>query len=565
MSGAPARCSTRSGTATSSRRRRATRPALHRPRLIHEGSRHAFRMLEASAAVGRAAEADLRLHRSLRAVAGPRAGVAAIADEKIRDMVELLEANTSAHGIMLFGIDDPRQGIVHVVGPEQGITQPGMVIVRRRLAHLDARRVRRLAFGIGASEILHVLATQTLWQRRPKTLRITVDGTLGSGVSAKDVILAIIGQDRHRRRRRARHRVRRLDHRARCRWKQRMTVCNMSIEAGARAGMIAPDDTTFAYLEGRPFAPKGAQWDEALAFWRRCPPTPDAAFDQEIDLDARDIAPMVTWGTNPEHALPITGAVPDPAASDARQQRAEIEAALAYMGLTPGTPLDRHRGRPRVHRLVHQRRIEDLRAAADVARLGRAPSRRWVVPGSTPIKRQAEAEGLDRIFTARRLRMARRRLLAVHRDQRRSARARRALRLDVEPQLPRTPGPERPHPSHEPRDGRGCRGHRPPHRRAHAAAARLTMEPFRALTAIAAPIDEVERRHQPALPDPLQQGAARHRLRAHPLPRPAFRRRGQREARFHPESRAVPPRPHHRRGAQLRLRLVARKRGLRAA
>jgi len=369
--------------------------------LIHEGSRHAFQMLK---------ERGLKVARPGQIVAcsdhyvptrNRTLGVAGIPDEKIRGMVELLESNTAEHGINLFGIDDVRQGILHVVGPEQGITQPGLVIVGGDSHTSTHGAFGNLSFGIGASEVLHTIATQTLWQRRPGTMRIRIDGPLGFGVSAKDVILAIIGRIGIGGA--AGHVIEYAGSTiAAMSMEQRMTICNMSIEAGARAGMIAPDETTYAYMEGRPFAPKGDasrdSWGQALAFWRSLPSDPDASFDRAIDLDARDIAPMVTWGTNPEHALPVTGVVPslDGASAD---KRADIEAACAYMGITPGLRLtDIAVDRVFIGSCTNAR-IEDLRAAADVARLGRAKVPAVVVPGSTPVKRQAETEGLDRIFT----------------------------------------------------------------------------------------------------------------------------------------------------------------------
>jgi 3-isopropylmalate/(R)-2-methylmalate dehydratase large subunit len=366
--------------------------------LIHEGSRHAFQMLkERGLPVARPKQviacSDHYVPSKNRAL-----GLAGIADDKIRGMVELLEANTTAHGIMLFGMHDARQGILHVVGPEQGITQPGMVIVGGDSHTSTHGAFGNLSFGIGASEVLHTIATQTLRQRRPKTMRIRIDGPLGFGISAKDVILAIIGRIGIGGA--AEHVIEYAGSTiANMSMEQRMTVCNMSIEAGARAGMIAPDTTTFSYVEGRPFAPKGDQWEAALAFWRSLPSDPEAIFDRAIEIDASDIAPMVTWGTNPEHTLPITGSTPDLSAKDA-DKRAEIETALAYMGVAPGTRLtDISVDRVFIGSCTNAR-IEDLRAAADVARLGRAAIPAIVVPGSTPVKRQAEAEGLDRIFTA---------------------------------------------------------------------------------------------------------------------------------------------------------------------
>jgi len=364
--------------------------------LIHEGSRHAFQMLkERGLSVARPKQvvacSDHYVPTKNRAL-----GLAGIADEKIRGMVELLEANTSAHGIFLFGMHDPRQGILHVVGPEQGITQPGMVIVGGDSHTSTHGAFGNLSFGIGASEVLHTIATQTLWQRRPGTMRIQIDGPLGFGIGAKDVILAIIGRIGIGGA--AQHVIEYAGSTiGAMSMEQRMTVCNMSIEAGARAGMIAPDATTLSYVEGRPFAPKGDAWKAALAYWQTLPSDPDATFDKTIDLDARDIAPMVTWGTNPEHALPITASVPDLSGADA-DKRAEIEATLSYMGVTPGTRLtDIAVDRVFIGSCTNAR-IEDLRAAAAVARLGHVTIPAVVVPGSTPVKYQAEAEGLDRVF-----------------------------------------------------------------------------------------------------------------------------------------------------------------------
>ena len=380
--------------------------------LIHEGSRHAFQMLkQRGLPVARPKQVSpVPITTCRRRTA--RSAIAAIADDKIRDMVELLEANTTEHGILLFGMHDPRQGILHVVGPEQGITQPGMVIVGGDLHTSTHGAFGNLSFGIGASEVLHTIATQTLWQRRPKTMRIQIDGPLGFGVSAKDVILAIIGRIGIGGA--AGHVIEYAGSTIRAMsMEQRMTVCNMSIEAGARAGMVAPDTTTFSYVEGRPFAPKGDDWEAALAFWRSLPSDPEASFDRTIDIEARDIAPMVTWGTNPEHALPITGSVPDLTTASA-DDRAEIEATLAYMGIAPGTRLtDIAVDRVFIGSCTNAR-IEDLRAAADIARLGRAAIPAIVVPGSTPVKRQAEAEGLDHVFTDGGIRVARCRLLHVY-------------------------------------------------------------------------------------------------------------------------------------------------------
>jgi len=365
--------------------------------LIHEGSRHAFQMLkERGLAVARPSQvlacSDHYVPSKNRSL-----GLLGIADEKIRGMVELLEANTREHGVFLFGMHDHRQGILHVVGPEQGITQPGMIIVGGDSHTSTHGAFGNLSFGIGASEVLHTIVTQSLWQRRPKTMRISIDGPLGFGISAKDVILAIIGRIGIGGA--AQHVIEYSGSTiAAMSMEQRMTVCNMSIEAGARAGMIAPDETTFAYVEGRPFAPKGDAWRSALSYWKSLPSDAEATFDKQIDLDARDIAPMVTWGTNPEHALPVTDSAPNLSCADT-EKRAEIEASLAYMGIEPGTRLTEIEVDRVFIGSCTNARIEDLRAAADVARLGRASIPAVVVPGSTPIKRQAELEGLDRIFT----------------------------------------------------------------------------------------------------------------------------------------------------------------------
>jgi 3-isopropylmalate/(R)-2-methylmalate dehydratase large subunit len=367
--------------------------------LIHEGSSHAFDAIgEQKRTVFRPRQI-FAFNDHYVPTSGRDKGVNGIAAPDIRNMVLQLEANTARHGITLFGIDHPQQGILHIVPPEQGITQPGLVIVGADSHTSTHGAFGNLAFGVGASEMMHVMATQTLWQRKPKTLRIRIDGKLGFGVAAKDVILAIIakigvgGAVGHV-----------IEYTgstiAGMSMEARMTVCNMSIEAGGRAGMVAPDQTTFAYVENRPYAPRGAAWDEALAYWRTLPSDTGARFDQAVELDAAEIAPMVTWGTNPEQALPITERIPDPREARDEIQREEITAALDYMALKPGTPL----AEIAVDRVFigscTNGRIEDLRAAAEVARFGRAKVTTWVVPGSRTIQRQAEQEGLDRIFTA---------------------------------------------------------------------------------------------------------------------------------------------------------------------
>jgi 3-isopropylmalate/(R)-2-methylmalate dehydratase large subunit len=363
--------------------------------LVHDGSSNAFRMLR---------ERGLPVARPDRTFATPDHYVstlgrdlASINEPHRRGMVEDLATNAAAAGVTLFGLSDRRQGIVHVVGPEQGLSQPGMVMVCGDSHTATHGALGALAFGVGASEVAHVLATQTLWQKKPRSLRITVDGALAPGVHAKDVILAIIaevgaaGGTGHVIEY-AGSTIRALS------IEGRLTVCNMSIEAGARAGMVAPDDTTFAYLAGRPYAPKGAEWDKALAHWRSLPTDPDARFDREVRLDAAKIAPMVTWGTSPETAAPITARVPDPADTADAVRRDSMQRALDYMDLKPGTALsDIAIDRVFLGSCTNSR-IEDLRVAAGLADGRRVVVPAMVVPGSGLVKAQAEAEGLDQIF-----------------------------------------------------------------------------------------------------------------------------------------------------------------------
>jgi 3-isopropylmalate/(R)-2-methylmalate dehydratase large subunit len=318
-------------------------------------------------------------------------------DAETQGMVEALGRHTADQRILYFGVGDPRRGIVHVIGPEQGLTVPGITLVCGDSHTATHGAFGALAFGIGSSEVEHVLATQTLWQKKPLTMRISVDGRLGPGVNAKDVILAIIakigagGGVRHAIEY-AGSTIRAMS------MDERMTVCNMSIEAGARAGMVAPDETTYAYIEGRPLAPRGDAWREALAHWKTVPSDPGAPFDREVELAASDIAPTVTWGTSPQDALPITARVPDPAALADVGRRESMARALAYMGLSPGMPLsDVTVNRVFIGSCTNSR-LDDLRAAARVAKGRRAVVPAWVVPGSGLVKRAAEAEGLDRVF-----------------------------------------------------------------------------------------------------------------------------------------------------------------------
>lgn len=362
--------------------------------LAHDGSMHPFRFLD---------DKGQSVLFPDQVFATPDHGTPTVSHDlaDIKDPAQLtavtrLRENAQRHGFQLFDLGDPRQGIVHVVGPEQGLTQPGLLIVCGDSHTSTHGALGALAFGIGASEVAHVLATQTLWQRKPKAMRVTVTGALGTGVTAKDLALFVIAQvgvngasghviefagDT----------VRALS------VEGRLTLCNMAIEAGARAGMVAPDDKTFRYFQCRPYAPAGDDWQAALDFWRSLPSDPGAVFDREVAVDAAAIAPMVTWGTTPEEALPVTGMVPQPAAAD-EARRDVIERSLAYMGLAPGTAME---GLPIDQVFIGSctnARIEDLRAAAAVARGGRAVIPAIVSPGSSLVKRAAEAEGLDRIF-----------------------------------------------------------------------------------------------------------------------------------------------------------------------
>ena len=361
---------------------------------VHEGSFHAFSQMKAR---GRTiAEPGLTFGVADHYV--PTHGRAAsIADPEIAAMVRNLETNAAESRITLFGLNDPRQGIVHVVGPEQGLTLPGLLIVCGDSHTSTHGAFGAYAFGIGASEVAHVLMTQTLWQKKPKRMRITVDGHTTTGVAAKDIALAIIarihadGAQGHAIEF-AGSAIRALS------MEGRLTLCNMSIEAGGRCGMVAPDATTFAYLKGRPYAPKGADFDRAVADWAALASDTDAEFEREVTLEASAIAPVVTWGTMPDDALPIDGRVPDPA-STADETRAQyVREALDYMGLTPGAKLtDIAVDRVFIGSCTNAR-IEDLRAAAAVlaGRTSKVPG--LISPGSSLVKKQAEEEGLDKIF-----------------------------------------------------------------------------------------------------------------------------------------------------------------------
>ena len=323
-----------------------------------------------------------------------------IADPVSARQVEVMRANAREFGVDLFSMGDARQGIVHVIGPEQGRTLPGMTIVCGDSHTATHGAFGALAFGIGTSEVEHVLATQTLPQSRPKWMSIDVDGVLPDGVTAKDVILAIIGHIGtgggigHVIEYRG-SAIRSLS------MEGRMTICNMSIEAGAKAGLIAPDDTTFAYLEGREFAPKGAQWEQALDTWRGLVSDPGASWDKEVHIDAASLVPHVSWGTNPAQVTGIDGAVPSPDDFSDATTRETVARALEYMGLTPGQRIRDIALDTVFIGSCTNSRIEDLRAAAKVmdGRTVTVP-RVMVVPGSHAVKAQAEAEGLDKIFRA---------------------------------------------------------------------------------------------------------------------------------------------------------------------
>lgn len=322
-----------------------------------------------------------------------------IADPVSRTQVETLRRNCEEFGVRLHPLGDVEQGIVHVVGPQLGLTQPGMTIVCGDSHTATHGAFGAIAFGIGTSEVEHVLATQTLPQARPKTMAVTVEGALHEGVTAKDLILYLITQTgtgggqgyivEYRG-----EAIRQLS------MEGRMTVCNMSIEWGAKAGLIAPDDVTFAYLEGRPEAPKGADWDAAVAHWRTLGTDDDAVFDKEIVIDAGDVTPWVTWGTNPGQGAPLGGTVPAPADFDDAIERVAAENALRYMDLQAGTPLREVKIDTVFVGSCTNGRIEDLRLAAEVIKGHQVAdgTRMLVVPGSARVRLQAEAEGLDLVF-----------------------------------------------------------------------------------------------------------------------------------------------------------------------
>jgi len=338
---------------------------------------------------------------TLAAADGSAEGRMAFADEMSFKQIRQLEENCREFGIRLMDLTSPNQGIVHIISPELGLTQPGMTIVCGDSHTATHGAFGALAFGIGTSEVEHVLATQCLLQRRPKTCEVRVEGQLAPGVGAKDIILALIAQIgtaggtgyvlEY-----TGEAIRSLS------MEERMTVCNMSIEAGARAGMIAPDETTYAYLAGREHAPKGEAWEQALAEWKALPSDPGAIYDQTVVLDASRLQPMVTFGTNPGMGIPIGGSVPQPEEMADGSQKAALEKALVYMGLEAGAPVQGHKLDVVFIGSCTNGRLSDLRLAAGVLR-GRKVAdglRVLVVPGSQRVKRAAEAEGLDQVFKA---------------------------------------------------------------------------------------------------------------------------------------------------------------------
>ena len=368
--------------------------------LIHEVTTpQAFAGLKAAGRPVRRPDLTLAVADHNTPTEGQALGLAGVTDAEARLQLETLSRNVAEHGITFFPMGDVRNGIVHVVGPEQGRTQPGMTIVCGDSHTSTHGAFGALAHGIGTSEVEHVLATQTLRARKMKNMAIRVEGTLAEGVTAKDLALHIIarigtaGGNGHV--------IEYMGSAIRgLSMEGRMTLCNLATEGGARAGLIAPDETTFAYLMGRPAAPKAGQWQMALDHWRTLSSDPDAVFDTEIEIDAGEVGPTVTWGTSPEQAIPLSGHVPAPESFADPVKREAAKNALAYMALNPGEKIaDVPIQRVFIGSCTNSR-IEDLRAAAEVARGGRVATgvRAMVVPGSGLVRAQAEAEGLDQVF-----------------------------------------------------------------------------------------------------------------------------------------------------------------------
>ena len=363
--------------------------------LCSEGSMHAFNIIRREKVKVRRPQQVFGVVDHYAASGGPR--IEDVVDDERRHMVHLLERNSAEAGMRLFGLGDPNRGIQHLLGPEQGLTQPGVIILCGDSHTSTQGALGALAFGIGG-ELGHALATQTIWQRKPKKMRVWGDGRRPFGVSAKDVILSIIARLGHGGA--LQHAIEYDGEVIRAMSvEERMTVCNMSIEAGARLGIIAPDDKTIEYMRNRPYGPKeGPEMEAAVRYWKTLPTDAAAVFDKEVPLDASTFSPMVTWGNSPENAVPITAAVPDPADEQDAVRRAAMERSLEYMGLEPGTRMEDVRIDQVFIGSCTNSRIEDLRAAAAVVKGRRASVPALVVPGSTQVKTRAEAEGLDRIF-----------------------------------------------------------------------------------------------------------------------------------------------------------------------
>jgi 3-isopropylmalate/(R)-2-methylmalate dehydratase large subunit len=365
--------------------------------LLHDGSFHAFTQMRNEGRPLRRPNQTFATpdHYTPTTVAR---SIDAIDNPRLREKVEALDNNTRDFGVRQFGIGDPGNGIVHVVGPEQGITQPGIFLVCGDSHTSTHGALGAIACGIGASEVAHVMATQCLWQRKPRTMRINIDGTLGFGVTGKDVILATIGQISTaggvgHAIEYAGSAIRALS------IESRLTISNMTIEAGSRIGIMAPDDKTFEYLNGRPFAPRGAEWDKAVAYWQTLPSDDGAVFDKEVAVDGDVITPMVTWGNSPEDVIRVTDTVPDPEREANTEKRESMRRALDYMDLKPGTPItDISVDRVFIGSCTNSR-IEDLRLAAAVVKGRKAAVTAMVSPGSAQVRAAAEAEGLDKIFT----------------------------------------------------------------------------------------------------------------------------------------------------------------------
>ena len=361
--------------------------------LVHEGSHHAFAKL----ATRNIPVAEPSLTFGVADHYVPTRNRLQIADATIARMINTLQANTKHHGIEFMGLKDPRQGIVHVIGPEQGITLPGLLINCGDSHTSTHGAFGALAFGIGATEVSHVLATQTVWQKKPRAMRISINGKLPAGVTAKDIALNWIAQLGN-----SGAQGHAIEYTgstiSALSMEARMTLCNMSIEGGARFGMIAPDDTTYAYIKDRPYAPTGEHWNSAMHAWQQLATDKRAHFDREIAIAADSLAPTLTWGTSPDQAIAVDALIPDPAEHDEATAQT-IQTALDYMGLKAGQPIE---GTPIDQIFLGSctnARIEDIRSAASILRGKRVKVPGLVSPGSTAIKAQAEEEGLDTIFT----------------------------------------------------------------------------------------------------------------------------------------------------------------------